>query len=111
MKVKPQQPKDSSSLKTQLSNSSKASSVAASIGMGGERGVATVFSPSQSQDSFVESGLSPDTSDTGDHSAESVETEPREVDIKKGTAHLGKCSLFIKDTIGPTLPVLNTCTV
>ena len=21
------------------------------------------------------------------------------------------CSLFIKDTIGPTLPVLNTCTV
>ena len=22
-----------------------------------------------------------------------------------------QCSLFIKDTIGPTLPVLNTCTV
>ena len=92
MKVKPphQQRDVSSSLKTQLSTSSRASSVATSVGMGGERGVATIFSPSQSQDSFVESGLSPDTSDTGDHSAESIETEPREVDIKKGTAHLGK---------------------
>ena len=90
MKVKPPQ-RDSSSLQTQLSNSSKASSsVTTSTVVGGERGGANIFSPSQSQDSFVESGLSPDTSDTGDHSAESIETEPMEVDIRKGSAHLGK---------------------
>ena len=52
-----------------------------------------MFSPSRSQDSFMDR-LSPDTSDTGDHSAE-TETEPHEVDIKKGTAPLGKYITYI----------------
>ena len=30
---------------------------------------------------------------------------------KYGNNNTVQCSLFIKDTIGPTLPVLNTCTV
>ena len=45
------------------------------------------FSPSRSQESFLE-GLSPDTSDTGDHSTE-LESEPRDIEIRKGTSPLG----------------------
>lgn len=54
---------------------------------GASRNTTGVFSPSRSQDSYID-GLSPDTSDAGEHSAE-MEMEPREIDIHKGPANLG----------------------
>ena len=49
---------------------------------------AAIFTPSHSQDSFMD-GLSPDTSDTGEPSAE-TDSEPREIEIAKGSAPLGE---------------------
>ena len=48
-----------------------------------------LFTPSQ--ESYMD-GLSPDTSDTGEPSAE-MDTEPREIEIEKGSVALGKCNI------------------
>ena len=47
---------------------------------------AVLFTPSQ--ESYMD-GLSPDTSDTGEPSAE-MDTEPREIEIEKGSGALGE---------------------
>lgn len=50
---------------------------------------AVLFTPSQ--ESYMD-GLSPDTSDTGEPSAE-MDTEPREIEIEKGSVALGESNM------------------